>query len=173
MRISTLATAVGASACLLGVGPALAASTPKGGTIRVFVTNTSETMSNILITGAIGDYGTSVSQDANGNVDPNGNFTKVTLKHGGFMIDAAALNKTLHRSRPTVNTTNCSVVLNGSASTTVYDGTGAYTGISGKVAITLTFAGLAPKTVKGCNLANGPTHGIYSSVTGTGRVSFK
>jgi hypothetical protein len=174
MKVFRSVAALAAAGSLLTTGSlAIAASTPKGGKIRVFVINTSDTQSKILITGAIGDYGTSVSQDANGKVDPNGNFTKVTLKHGGFMINTTALNNTLDRTKPTINTTNCSVVVIGSASITLYDGTGAYTGISGKVVVTLTFAGLAPKTAKGCNLANGPTHGMYSAVTGIGRVSFK
>jgi hypothetical protein len=175
MRIGKLALAVGVTACLLGAGPAaLAASTPKGGKIRVFVTNTSATKAKILVTGAIGDYGTTVSQDANGKVDPNGAFQKVTLKHGGFLVDATALNKKLNSVKPTINTTNCSIVFSGTAPTIVEDGTGAYKGITGKVAITITFAGIAPKTAKGCNLANNaPTFGQYQSITGTGSVSFK
>ena len=175
MRVGKLAMAVGVTACLMGAGPAaLAASAPTGGKIRVFVTNTSATKAKILITGAIGDYGTTVSQDANGKVDPNGDFEKVTLKHGGFLVDATALNKKLSSGKPTVNKTNCSFAFTGTGPTTVEDGTGAYTGITGKVAITVTFAGIAPKTAKGCNLANNaPTYGGYQSITGTGSVSFK
>jgi len=60
---------------------------------------------------------------------------------------------TLNSTKPTINTTNCSVALIGTAATKVEDGTGAYAGITGKVAITITFAGIAPKTAKGCNLA--------------------
>lgn len=175
MRVGKLALAVGVTACLLGAGPAaLAASTPKGGKIRVFLSNISATRAKILVTGAIGDYGTTVTQDANGKVDPNGAFQKVTLKHGGFIVDATALNKKLNTIKPTVNPTSCSIVFTGTAPTIVKDGTGAYTGITGKVAITITFAGIAPKTAKGCNLANNaPTFGGYQSITGTGSVSFK
>ena len=79
MRVGKLAIAVGATACVLGAGSAaLAASTPKGGKIRVFVTDTSATKGKILVTGTIGDYGTTISQDANGKADPSGNFEKVT-----------------------------------------------------------------------------------------------
>lgn len=175
MRVGKLAVAVGVSTCLLGAGAtALAASTPKGGKIRVFVTNTSATKGKILITGAIGDYGTTVSQDANGKADPNGDFEKVTLKHGGFVVDGTALNKKLNSIKPTINKTNCSVAFIGTAPTTVGAGTGAYAGITGKVAITVTFAGIAPKTAKGCNLAdNAPTYGGYQSITGIGSISFK
>ena len=175
MRVAKLATAVGATACLLGAGSvAVAASSPKGGKIRVFVSTKSATKSKILVTGAIGDYGTTVSQDANGKVDPNGAFQKVTLQHGGFVVNATALNKKLNHLKPTINKTNCSIVFAGSARTTVGHGTGAYKGISGTVTITVTFAGIAPKTAKGCNLApNAPTRGGYQSITGTGSVSFK
>jgi hypothetical protein len=175
MRVRKLAMAVGVTGCLLGVGPAaLAASAQKGGKIRVFVTSTSATKGKILITGAIGDYGTTVSQDANGKADPNGNFQKVTLKHGGFLVDGTALNKKLNSANPTLNKTNCSYAFTGTGPTTVEDGTGAYAGITGKVAITVTFAGIAPITAKGCNLAdNAPTFGAYQSITGAGSVSFK
>jgi hypothetical protein len=175
MRVGKLALAVGATACLLGAGPAaLAASHPKGGKIRVFVTNTSPTKAKILVTGAIGDYGTTVTQDANGKVDPNGAFQKVTLKHGGSIVDATALDKKLNSAKPTLSTANCSFSFTGTGATTVTDGTGAYAGITGNVAITVTFAGVAPKTAKGCNLAdNAPTFGAYQSITGAGSVSFK
>jgi hypothetical protein len=174
MRVGKLAMAVGVTACLLGAGSAaLAASTPKGGKIRVFVTNTSATKAKITITGAIGDYGTTVSQDANGKVDPNGDFHKVSLKHGGFIVDATALNKKLS-ANPTLNKTNCSFSFSATGPTKVEKGTGAYKGITGKVAITVTFAGIAPKTATGCNLSdNAPTFGEYQSTTGTGSVSFK
>jgi hypothetical protein len=175
MKAGKLAIAVGVTGCLVAAGPvALAASVPKGGKIRIFVTNTSDTKGKILITGAIGDYGTTVSQDANGKADPNGAFEKVTLKHGGFMVDATALNKKLSSAKPTINTANCSVAFTGTGSGTIEDGTRAYAGISGKVSITVTFAGIAPKTAKGCNLAdNAPTYGAYQSITGSGTVRFR
>ncbi len=175
MRVGKLTIALGATACLLGAGSvALAASTPQGGKIRLFVTNSSATKSKITITGAIGDYGTAVSQDAKGKVEPNGAFKKVTLKHGGFIVNATGLDKKLNSAKPTVNRTTCSVVFTGTGPATIGDGTGAYAGISGTVAITFTFAGVAPKTAKGCNLANNaPVFGQYQSVTGSGSVSFK
>jgi hypothetical protein len=42
------------------------------------------------------------------------------------------------------------------------------------VAITVTYAGIAQKTAKGCNMANNaPFYGQYQSITGAGSVSFK
>jgi hypothetical protein len=173
--VGKLAAAVGATACLLGAGSvALAASHPKGGKVRVFVTNTSSTKGKILITGAIGDYGTTLSVNAKGKPDPNGTFEKVKLKRGGFVVDATALNKKLSHAKPTFNKSNCSVVFSGSGPVTLGGGTGAYTGISGTIRITVTFAGILPKTAKGCSTSpNAPTHGSYQSITGTGTVSFK
>jgi hypothetical protein len=174
MRVGKLAAVVGVTACALGAGSvALAASTPQGGKIRVFVTNTSATKGKILITGAIGDYGTTVSQDANGKVDPNGAFEKVTLKQGGFIVNATALNKKLNSSQPAVNKTNCSAAFTGTGPVTIGNGTGAYAGITGKVTITVTFAAVLPKTAKGCNPNQNPPAGAsYQSITGTGSVSF-
>jgi hypothetical protein len=173
MRVGKFAAAFGVAACALGAGAAtVAAATPQGGKIRVFITPTSSTNSKITVTGAIGDYGTAVSQDANGKVDANGNFEKVTLKQGGFIVDGTGLNNALNHAKPIINTANCSFVFAGTGPTTISDGTGAYAGISGKVAITLTFAGITPKTAKGCNFKSNKLSGGYQSITGTGSVSF-
>jgi hypothetical protein len=173
MRVGKFVAVVGVSAFALGAGAAtVAAATPQGGKIRVFVTPTSETNGKIVITGAIGDYGTTVSQDANGKADPNGNFEKVTLKQGGFIVDGTALNKKLDKAKPTVNKANCSVSFTGTAPTTVGSGTGAYAGISGKIAITVTFAQIAKKTAKGCSMSGNGLAG-YQSITGSGSVSFQ
>jgi hypothetical protein len=173
MRVGKVVAVVGVTACVLGAGSAaMAAATPQGGKIRVFVTNTSATKGKIVITGAIGDYGTTVSQDANGKADPNGNFEKVTLKQGGFIVNGTELNKKLNQAKPTVNKANCSVSFTGTGPTTVGNGTGAYAGISGNIAITVTFAEIAPKTAKGCSM-NGNGLAGYQSITGVGSVSFK
>jgi len=170
-RLRKIALAVGMTSCLLAATAATAAAS--GGKIRLFVTYQTPTKDKALITGAIGDYGKAISETASGKVDPNGNFEKVTLKRGGFVIDATALNKKLNHSKPQINKTTCSVVFGGTGSGVLEDGTGAYAGISGKLAITVTFAGITPKTAKGCNLANNaPVYGQYQSITGTGQVSF-
>jgi hypothetical protein len=175
MRFRKLATVVGVTACALGAGStALAASSQQGGKIRVFVTNTSATKGKILSTGAIGDFGTTITEDANGKPDPNGNFQKVKLKHGGFLVNGTALNKKIDHAKPTFNRSNCSISFSGTGPATIGGGTGAYAGITGKVTITVTFAGIAPKTAKGCNLGqNAKIAGQYQSITGSGTVSFK
>jgi hypothetical protein len=176
MRVQKIAVAVGIGACLVGPSAvASAATSPQsGGKIRVFITNQTPTKAKILITGAIGDYGKTISEDANGKPDPNGNFEKVTLKQGGFLVNGTALNKKLNSSPPEINKANCSLAFTGTGPTTVEDGTGTYAGISGKIAITVTYAGIAQKTAKGCNMSNNaPFYGQYQSITGIGNVSFK
>jgi hypothetical protein len=175
MRVRTIVIAAGAIACLAG-GSVSSASTPSAGQVRMFLTYQTPTTDKILITGAIGDYGRAISEDANGKVDPNGNFEKITLKQGGFIIDATALTRAIEKqfSQEEVNPDNCSLALTGSGPGTVEMGTGAYAGISGKLKISLTVAGIAPKTKTGkCNLSSTARfYGSYQGVTATGSVSF-
>ena len=86
-RVRNIAIAVAISACLAGTTAAVAAATQSGGKIRLYVTYQTATKDKALFTGAIGDYGKAISQDANGKVDRNGTYEKVTLKQGGFVIN--------------------------------------------------------------------------------------
>ena len=74
----------------------------------MYVTPSNGAKSKIVITGAIGDYGTATSVDQNGKVDQNGNFVVITLKKGTFKVDSTALNQAANNVQPTVNTTTCS-----------------------------------------------------------------
>jgi hypothetical protein len=167
-----------ATVALMGVGATALAASPASGPIQVFVTNTSPTKAKIVITGAIGDYGTTLTVDKNGKADANGAYQKVTLKKGGFWLNATALNKKLDSASPVVNKTTCSLLFTGSAPTTPYDGTGAYAGIGGTVKVTIIFAGIAPRFSSGahkgqCNFGqNVNPLGQYQSITGTGTVHF-
>jgi hypothetical protein len=179
MRRQKLLAVVVAATCLTGAGAtALAATGPAGGPIQVFVTNISSTKAKILITGAIGDYGTTLTVDKNGKVDANGAYQKVTLKKGGFWINATALNNKLNKAQPVTNKATCSLVFTGSAATTPFDGTGAYQGIAGSVKITVTFAGISSRFTSGahkgqCNFGqNAPSLSSYESIGGTGNVTF-
>src|ERR1700761_7134625 len=97
MRHGKLMAAGAATVALMGVGAtALAASPSGGGPIQVFVTPTSPTKAKIVITGAIGHYGTTLTVDKNGKLDANGSYQKVTLKQGGFWLNATALTKKLN-----------------------------------------------------------------------------
>jgi hypothetical protein len=175
-----------AAVCVVGLGAILgggsaamaAGGSPAPGKIKVFVTQVNSTKSKVLITGAIGDYGTGVSTDKNGKVNPNGSFQKITLKQGGFVVDATGLNKGLSHASPQINRATCSTVFSGSGPGTLEKGTGLYRGIGGKVTITVTFAGIAPRFTSGankgqCNFGqNVQQLGSYQSITATGRVTF-
>lgn len=178
MRVTKLAAAAALLASVVIAGTtAMAGAAQSGGKIRAFVTNTSATKGKILITGAIGDYGTTVSVNKNGKPNPNGAYEKVTLKKGGFWINATAFNKKLASSQPKVNTANCSTVFSGTGSGSLFKGTGAYSGIGGKINITITFAGIAPRIASGpkagqCNLGNAQPLAQYQSISATGNVHF-
>ena len=180
MKSVKTAAAVAAAGTLLATGSlALAAGTsgpsPKGGAIKVFVVNSSETKGTITITGAIGDYGTVLSTDKNGKLDPNGAFQRARLKHGGLVIDTSGLDKRFAHLRPNFNPDNCSASFSVTGPTKIVSGTGAYAGATGNVKVTVDFAGLTPRTKAGkCNMANNaPTLGSFNVVTGSGTISFK
>jgi len=182
MGIVKTTAAVAVTAAALGGGSlALAASSPKGGKVQVFVSGQSPNggKAKILVTGAIGDYGKTISTDKNGKVDPNGNYQLVKLTKGTFVVNATAFDKKLSQNHGgQLNRSTCSIVFGGSGPGTVGQGTGAYAGVSGKVTITATFAGIQPRYTSGphkgqCNLSpKAHTHGQYEAITAAGHVSF-
>jgi hypothetical protein len=177
-KVVKLAVAATVLASLVGGSIASAATSPAGGAIRVFVTNTSDTKGKILVTGAIGDYGTTLSTNKNGKVNANGNYEQIKLKQGSFEVNGTQLNKDLNHGKSEVNKSTCSQEFSGSGPATLFNGTGLYTGISGTVKITVTFAGIAPRFASGakkgqCNFSeNAEPLGIYQSITGVGKVKF-
>lgn len=166
MAVSVGGTAEGASA------------TPSNGQISLYVTPGNGTKSKIVITGVIGDYGTTLSVDKNGKADPNGHFVLITLKKGTFTVDSTALNQGTNNAQPTVNTATCSATQTGSGPVTLMGGTGLYAGISGTINIIETYAFIGPLYKSGakkgqCNLSNNVRPvAQYSSTTGSGSVSF-
>jgi hypothetical protein len=177
MRFSRLLGAIGLVGGLaLGMsGAANAATTTKGGLVHVWSTG-SGIRTPILITGAIADYGTGISQDKNGKLDANGLYEKAVLKKGSFIINSSGLAPAMEKAQPIFNSTNCSASLSGTGPTTIVpgSGTGAYVGIKGTVVITLTLAFIEPKLANGkCNQsANPPSASSYSTATGSGTLSF-
>jgi hypothetical protein len=173
-----LAAALGATAV-----PATAATMMTTGTIQVWVnpntSNINNPVSKIVITGVIGDWGTAISVNKNGTPNTNGNYEKIVLQHGGFTANSVALNQKTNNAPPLMqNNTTCSVVFGGSGPTTLFNGTGAYTGITGTIVITEKFAGIGARFTSGakkgqCNPNNNvPPVAFWGSITGTGKVSF-
>jgi hypothetical protein len=164
----------------LAVGTAAGAgTTPAGGKIQIWVTPGQGAVSKIVITGAIGDYGTATTITKSGKVDSNGNYVRIKLKQGGFQVNSVALNKKTNNAPPLmVNKTTCSVEFGGSGPVTLFGGTGRYAGISGTLQIKETFAGVGARFKSGakkgqCNMSNNSEPiAFWGSITGGGAVSF-
>jgi hypothetical protein len=92
--------------CLVFSGTSAAGrAEPSGGLIRVFVTpDNTGAPSTILLTGAIGDAGTVLSSDKNGETDTNGNYVKLILKKGTVEVNATRLGEILDKVQWTVDT---------------------------------------------------------------------
>jgi hypothetical protein len=164
-------------ALLLGATAAFgatAASPPAGGAIKVFVTPSNGATGKIVITGAIGDFGTTTNVTKSGKPSANGGYVKIKLQKGGFTVNSVALNKKINSTKPSINQATCSFSASASAPVTLSQGTGQYAGISGKVKITISFAFLAPRTASGqCNMKNNAKPiAEYQSIQGSGHVSF-
>jgi hypothetical protein len=170
-----LATLVAAGAA----ASAAPAAAPNGGPIALFATVGHSPSGKIVVAGAIGDWGSTVSIDQNGKPDLNGNFVRVTLKKGSFEIDSTALNKTMANPRPQIaSDLTCSVATSGSGLVKLFNGTGLYKGITGTANVTLSFTGI------GSRYQSGPRKGqcvhsdnveplaMLGSVNGRGTVHF-
>ncbi len=173
-----LATATLTLLPTVGAGAATTAATPTAGPIAILATVGSGPAGKVVVAGAIGDWGTTLTIDKDGKPDANGNYVRVTLKKGGFEIDSTALNKKTANPRPEVaSDTTCSVSASGTAPVTLFNGTGLYKGINGTVNVTLTFTGVGSRyesgTKKGqCNRGPNPL-AVLGTVIGRGIIHFK
>jgi len=180
-RIASLITATTLSGVLfLGVGISIAtASTPAGGPIQFYAPQSNDGIhGTIFITGAIGDFGKTLTIDKNGKPDANGNYVKITLQKGTFELNSTALNAKFKNLQPTVYKATCSAFGSGTAKVTLFDGTGLYQGISGTWNISASFGIFAPLFKSGknkgqCDLSNNvqPIN-QYTLIGGKGIVSF-
>jgi len=177
------AAAVGALLCALVLAAsALATSRSQGvssGQVRIFADASSDgPVSKILITGAIGDYGTATSIDRKGKVDQNGDYVKIVLKKGTFEVDSTTLNARMNKAPGIFNKATCSFSVTGSGPVRLFNGTGLYKGITGSAEMTLSFGGIAPRLTSGahkgdCNPnQNAKALSQYGAIIGTGTVRF-
>jgi hypothetical protein len=116
---------------------------PAGGHIAIYFTPQPH-QSLILVAGAIGDYGTGVPVNANGQHDPAGQFERVTLQHGSFIIDNRKINEASMAKEPVRNPQTCSLALDVHAPAALSSGTGRYAGVSGTVTLSSNFAAIFP-----------------------------
>jgi hypothetical protein len=143
------------------------ASTATSGQVKFFVQTLSDSTGNIIVTGAIGDYGT---------IAASGNYIKVTLHRGAFKANVAKLIAKENASPTRPDPATCSGVSSVTAPAPVLDGKGAYRGITGTVNVTETIAFILPRYTSGrhknqCDENTRPID-VYSSITGSGKVKF-
>ena len=149
-----------------------AGSTPQGGALQIFGTESSALDTKLLFTGAVGDHGSAVTLNMAGKPDPHGTIEKVTLQKGSFVIDTTPLGTKLGKMKPTVNSETCTILLAATGPTKVEEGTGLYAGISGHLNIRFTVATLQPRAKNGkCALTAKPVS-QYTAIIGSGSVTF-
>lgn len=173
IALATAVTVTGVSASVaLGAG---SSSAPAGGPIHVFV-QPSQGQGNgkILITGAIGDYGSTHKASSSGGKT----YGTATLTKGTITFDLTAINAKVNQATPTFDKATCSGSITESAPVPVVSGTGLYAGINGTVRLTESFGFIGstyksgPKKGK-CNLSSSaPTVAQMGEVYGTGTISF-
>lgn len=175
-RIKTAVLAFALLAALTAAAGASAAQS-NGGKIWVFVTGNGFNQQKVVVAGAIGDYGSGVSVDANGKPNQNGAFEKLNLHKGSVLIDSAKFNAAGNNPRPVLRSKRtCSAVFTWSGPVTIVGGTGAYHGVTGRLIAKGTFAGVSPRFKSGphkgqCNSGgNVQPVALYVSVTVTGTV---
>jgi hypothetical protein len=156
---------------LLAAGvSAASASTPTGGSVKFWATPTTSGANNLVITGAIGDFGNSLNIDQNGNTNTKGSYAQITLQKGTFRINQTAFSRAADKASFPIDKATCSSEGSITAPAPVSSGTGLYKSISGKVRITLTLVWIVSRSSSGkCDGTKVLFHSEY--LTGTGTVS--
>jgi hypothetical protein len=176
--MSKLAIAALTGITLLGGSAAFAStsSTEAGGSVRVFAAPGTSAPSPILLTGAIGDFGTITPINKKGEKDPEGTYIKVTLRQGTFRLNATTLDARLSKAQPAFDQATCSGWLVQSGPVWLTNGTGRYTGISGTLHMTVTVAFISPRYASGKDKGqcgnNAQPLSRYASTTGSGIVRY-
>jgi hypothetical protein len=139
---STAATATAVTAVTTTPVPAASSA---GGTANIvlYSVNSDGPDFRAVVTGAIGDYGPAVAVYPDGEVDPShSREIELKLTRGSFRLDIAALDKKFVRitKHEPIYPATCSDVFGLATDLPVVasSGTGAYRGISGGFAVTLT-----------------------------------
>jgi len=167
-----IATLTGITA-LSGSALASSSSTQAGGSVRVYVAPGTNT---ILLTGAIGDFGSTSAVNKNGQQDAQGTYIKAVLKEGTFRLNATVLDANLNKAQSAFDQVTCSGWLVESGPVKLANGTGRYPGISGTLQMTVTLAFLSSRYTSGkdkgqCDNRAQPLS-RYLSITGSGIVRY-
>ena len=178
VAVTVLGTTILFSA-LFSSAAAFAAPTPTSrtaGVVHVFAESNGSKPGRVVLTGAIGDSGTTTNVNAKGRVDVRGTYVRLKLKAGTVESNLTTLYKLTDSATPTFSPTTCSVFFGATSASPLIDGTGAYRGISGSVTLTFTVAAVLPRYASGknkgqCHTTGTPT-GEQVIVTGSGPISF-
>lgn len=128
---------------------------------------------SVILTGAVGDFGESISVNPNGaiNLEHNSQAT-LALSQGSFRLDVSGLDKNIVEAftKFQANPTTCSghIAATGSAPIVAGSGTGVYQGISGSFDLSV--------LVDEIDTACGADHAYLAQAfitTGDGTVSFQ
>ena len=182
------AVATAAAFALAGCSAATATASPKIAPVAdahsrssvhlTAYTNNDGPTDTVIVTGAVGDYGTAVSVYPNGTVDPDHNSQlSLRLAHGTFRLDVAALDKSFVaaflQDFPS-NSTTCSgnFEVTGQVPVVAGSGTGAYKGIGG--AFTLTISVDEVDKISAAQPCNGTAAFLSQAIviSGPGSVTF-
>ena len=150
---------------------------PKAGKISIFQTVGYTGKGSTTVTGVIGDYGTEHPTNREGVADTNGDFEKVVLKHGTFLMDERALNGNSTQLHTNSSQKTCSISYHGTSGIPVSGGTGRYAGISGTVTGTFYLGVVEPRITSGrfagiCSSKNVTGARHFSVLISSGSVSF-
>jgi hypothetical protein len=163
MKRLLIALCAASALVVTGAAVALAGGTTRGGTVHVYGVNNGGETDNLIITGAFAASGVSRMVGATTQ-----QFTSST---GSFKVDTSKLNNAPGTGG--LNQDSCSGAFTISEPVTVFDGTGAYEGITGTIKINETFAAIQPTTASGkCREDANPTADV-AFFQGAGTVSFK
>lgn len=165
-------------ASVLAVGFTSAAGAASGGgAVQIYgIPGNGGGASPVLFTGAIGDFGRALRQNANGSANKNGSDVKFNLRQGTFVGNGTALFRKLNNPAPmSFNTSTCSGAFTASAPMPLGSGTGKYAGIGGSLNVRVTFAFVAPRFKSGkhkgqCN-GNAKPLAQMGTISGGGMVS--
>ena len=166
-RLLPLVAAATLSGTLVLVGQSVSASAP-GGLVHVYDINPGTATGSVVVTGAIADTGT----DQTG-VSANAN--RIVLSKGSFEVNTSSIQKKFSTAKPKGNPANCGVVLAATAPASIFNGTGAYKGMTGTVTLNITNAAVLPRKSNGtCDESpNSVAIGEVTISQGSGTVSFK
>jgi hypothetical protein len=128
---------------------------------------------HVVITGGIGDYGTTVISTASGKPDRFGNYLKFALSHGTFLARVTPGKRHLSKW-----SAQCTITEAFSANYVLSHGTGRYAGITGSLESSARLAEVESKVASGRSkskcpgAAKTPPHGEYTeSLVAHGKVT--